>query len=112
MGHWWGWGAQLAAAVGVIVLSLWAVRPFVSDDADPGWITVDEAAGVFVALVGLTFWPAVVAWAVFRIADIQKRWAPGVAAAEKLGGPVGVTADDVVAGLYGLVAGHVVMALI
>jgi phosphatidylglycerophosphatase A len=45
-----------------------------------------------------------VAFVVFRIADISKK-PPGVAAAERLGGALGVTADDLVAGLWALAAG-------
>lgn len=97
-----GWGVQLAAALAVTALSLWSVAPFA--DGDPGWVVVDEAAGMLWATVGLGGWAAVVAFVVFRIADITKRL-PGVGEAEGLPGAVGVTADDVVAGLYGLAAG-------
>jgi phosphatidylglycerophosphatase A len=107
---WWllsshGWGYQLAAAATVAGLSLWSARPFSTDHADPGWVVVDEAAGALVATIGLTGLPVVAAWLVFRVADIFKRAFPGVARAESLPGSVGVTADDVVAGVYGLAAG-------
>jgi phosphatidylglycerophosphatase A len=50
---------------------------------------------------------------VFRLADIFKRRFPGVAAAEaKLPGAVGVLADDLVAGLYGLAAGWLLQGLL
>lgn len=102
----WGIGAQLAALVLVVVAGLISIRPFAVDHGDPGWVVVDEAAGTMLATLGLAPGAAVLAWAVFRIADIQKHWFPGVAAAEKrLPGAVGVTADDLVAGLYGLAAG-------
>ena len=104
-----GWWAQLAAAVVVTGLALWSIRPFV-DEGDPGWVVVDEAAGMFVASIGLGGWPLLVAFLVFRIADITKRF-PGVAAAERLDGAVGITADDLVAGLYGLAAGWAVAVL-
>ena len=43
---------------------------------------------------------AIVAWLVFRAADIFKDFAPGVAEAEaRLPGAVGITADALVAGL-------------
>lgn len=110
-----GWGAQLAAAVVVGIVSVWASSPFASDPAreggkegDPGWVVVDEAAGTFVATIGLGVPAALVAWAVFRAADIFKSAFPGVAAAERLGGGVGITADDLVAGGYGLAAGALV----
>ncbi|MGZ8755006.1 MAG: phosphatidylglycerophosphatase A, partial [Acidimicrobiia bacterium] len=47
----------------------------------------------------------------FRVADISKRF-PGVAAAERLEGALGITADDLVAGLWALAAGWLVQALV
>jgi phosphatidylglycerophosphatase A len=103
------------AVVFVAMASVWSSRPFAHDPAegsgkegDPGWVVVDEAAGTFVATIGLGVPAALVAWAVFRAADIFKSAFPGVAAAERLGGGVGITADDLVAGGYGLVAGVLV----
>lgn len=98
-----GWWAQAAAAVVVTGLSLWSARPY-ANDGDPGWVVVDEAAGMFVASIGLVGWPLVAAFVVFRVADATKRF-PGVAAAERLPGALGITADDLVAGLWGLAAG-------
>lgn len=108
-----GWGAQLAATVVVVWLSVWSSDRFAHDgiDGDPGWVVADEAAGTFLATIGLAGWPAVGAWIVFRLADIFKSAFPGVAAAETLSGGVGITADDLVAGLYGLAAGWALFAL-
>ena len=112
IGEWWGWQGQLLAALAVTAAALWSIRPFVGPEGDAGWIVVDEAAGAFVAVIGLPFWPyALIAWIVFRAADIFKTAAPGVARAEDLPGAVGVTADDLVAGLYGLAVGHGLLAL-
>ena len=93
---------ELALVAGVIVLGWWAARPFAA--GDPGWVVIDETAGAWLAMVGLTGWPLVAGWLVARVADITK-WPPGVRAAEGLPGPYGVMADDLVAGLYGLAAG-------
>lgn len=113
IGHWFGWRGQLIAAVVAVASSLWSARPFVGPEGDAGWIVIDEAAGAFIAVIGLSVWPgAIIAWFVFRAADIFKNFAPGVAASENLPGALGVTADDVVAGLYGLVVGHLVVAVI
>lgn len=103
----WPW--QVVAVVVTAGLSLWSSRPFAEHDEDPGWIVVDEAAGMFLATVGLAIGPALAALVVFRIADATKRF-PGVAAAERLHGAVGITADDLVAGAYGLAAGWAVQA--
>lgn len=114
VGQWLGWPGQVAAAVLVVAASVWSASKFVEEHGDAGWICVDEAAGAFIAVIGLPVFPeAVFAWLVFRAADIFKRLAPGVAAAElRLPGAIGVTADDVVAGLYGLAAGHLLAALV
>ncbi len=98
------WWAQLAAAVVTASASLWASRPFSRDGADPGWVVIDEAAGTFLTVTGLGLWPAIVAFVVFRLADATKRF-PGVAAAERLPGAIGITADDLVAAAWGWAAG-------
>ena len=101
----------MAAVIVVTAASLWSTRPFAGNDADPGWVVVDEAAGTFLAVIGLGAWGVAVAFLVFRIADISKKF-PGVAAAERLGGALGITADDLVAGLWALAAGWLVQSLI
>lgn len=108
-----GPGAQIAALGLVIVAALISVRPFATDHGDPGWVVIDEVAGTLLATIGLGLVPAAVAWFVFRVADIWKHRFPGVAAAEtRLPGALGVTADDLVAGLYGLAAGWLVQSLL
>jgi len=98
---WWVAVVIFTVALG---LSLWSAAPFAADHADPGWIVIDEMAGTFVAVIGLAGWPWLVAVVVARLADIFKVL-PGVPQAERLPGAVGITMDDVVAGLYGLAAG-------
>jgi phosphatidylglycerophosphatase A len=105
---WFGWWAQALAAAGVAGLSVWSANRF-SDEGDPGWIVVDEAAGTLLATIGLTGWPFLISFLVFRATDIFKA-TPGVGAAERLPGGWGITADDLVAGLYGLAAGWVFQA--
>ena len=71
---------------------------------DPGWIVIDEWAGMFIALLFCTpDQPAKVlaAFVLFRAFDISK-WGP-VKRAENLGGATGIMADDVVAGALALV---------
>jgi phosphatidylglycerophosphatase A len=109
----WGWMAVMAVGVALIAIGTWAVARVFESSGDAGWIVVDEAAGAFVALIGLTALPAIaVAFVVFRVGDIFKGLMPGVRQAERLPGATGVMADDVVAGLYGLAAGHLLQAII
>jgi phosphatidylglycerophosphatase A len=69
-------------------------------DEDPAWIVIDEAAGMWFALMftppTLTGW--VLAFFFFRLLDIAKPGPVGWADRE-LGGALGVMADDVIAGL-------------
>jgi phosphatidylglycerophosphatase A len=106
-----GWIPDVALAAAVTILSLWAVRPFARDDDDPPWVVIDEAAGLLWATIGLTGWAAVAAFVVFRLVDITKRL-PGVAAADRMPGAIGVTLDDVIAGLYALGAGWITALLL
>ena len=101
---------HIALTAVAIAASLWAPTPFLSEDGDPQWVAIDEVAGTLLALTGLSGIAWLVAWGVFRLADITKRF-PAVAAAERLPGSLGVTADDLVAGAYGLAAGWIVMGL-
>jgi phosphatidylglycerophosphatase A len=105
----WGRSAAFVIAAGA---GLWAVGQYRFEHDDPGWVVIDEAAGLFLATIGLGLTGMLVAFVVFRVADIGKQFAPGVAAAESLPGAVGIMADDVVAGLYGLGAGWLVQSLL
>lgn len=106
----WGWGLQLAAAGVITLLGMWAVGQLVAEEGDAGWIVIDEAAGTMLAVAGLGVWAAVVAFLVFRVADISK--APGVARADRTPGVVGVMLDDLIAAIYGLAAGHLLELLL
>ncbi len=101
---------QAGLLIATCLACLLSVRSIAVTDGDPGWVVIDEAAGTLLATLGLGLLPALVGWAVFRLADIFK--IPGVARAEsELPGAVGVLADDLVAGLYGLAAGLLTTAL-
>lgn len=106
-----GWPIHALVAAIAIFASLWAAAPFGEQGADPGWVCIDEMAGTFLAVIGLSGWPWLVAVVVARLADIFKVL-PGVRAAEGLPGAVGITMDDVVAGAYGLAAGWLAFALV
>ena len=78
---------------------LWAVHATKAKD-DPGWIVIDEFAGQWIAMLGLTkigVTGVIAAFALFRLFDILK---PGpVGWADRKKGAFGVMADDVIAGL-------------
>lgn len=92
--------AILACLVGT--LGWVAVRSVLADRPadDPGWIVVDEAAGMLVALAALPAgagWVgAVAAFLLFRAFDILKPWP--VSWADGLHGATGVMLDDILAG--------------
>jgi phosphatidylglycerophosphatase A len=101
---------RLTALGAAIVLGIWSIQKLKLGDDDPGWVVIDEAAGTFLATIGLGIPGAIVGWVIFRAADIAKKAFPGVAAAERVSG--GIMADDLVAGLYGLAAGWAVQLVV
>jgi phosphatidylglycerophosphatase A len=92
--------ACLVLAVAVTLAGFVAVRAVLAEggEQDPGWIVVDEAAGMLLALAAApSGWIGVVAaFALFRAFDIIKPWP--VSWADGLHGATGVMLDDVIAG--------------
>lgn len=92
----------LLLALLVTLIGFYAVREVLRDapDQDPGWIVVDEAAGMLLALAGLSLdasiWGVLIAFALFRVFDILKPWP--VSWADQQKGAFGVMLDDIVAG--------------
>jgi phosphatidylglycerophosphatase A len=91
--------AILVATLG----GLWAIRA-ARVQGDPGWVVIDEVAGQWIALLGLsptsTGRPSIpgllAAFLVFRILDIAK---PGpVGWADRQKNAAGIMADDLIAG--------------
>jgi phosphatidylglycerophosphatase A len=103
------WWVTAGTAVLATAASLWSSGPY-RDDGDPGWICMDETAGTLVAMIGLGSIPWIVAVIVARLADIFKVL-PGVVQADRIHGPIGITLDDVIAGLYGLGVGWALTGL-
>lgn len=100
---WLGPAWLFAAAAVVFAVGWWAAEIHARDNDldDPGEIVVDEVAGQLVALAvvppDLVYYVA--AFVLFRIADIWKPW-PVSLAERRLGGGLGIMADDIVAGFY------------
>ncbi len=96
-----------AAAAIVFIVGWWAADVYAHRNAaeDPAEVVVDEVAGQLVALAvvptDLAYYAA--AFVLFRIADIWKPW-PVSFAERRLGGGLGIMADDILAGGYAAIA--------
>jgi phosphatidylglycerophosphatase A len=92
----------------VTLIGFYAVRDVLRDtpNQDPGWIVVDEAAGMLLALAGLSLdasiWGVLIAFGLFRVFDIFKPWP--VSWADQQKGAFGVMLDDIVAGALAALA--------
>ena len=79
---------------------------------DPKLVVIDEVAGMLVTYIGVTGGPA--AWLAgflwFRIFDILKPL--GVRRLERLGGGLGIMADDLGAGVLACVATHLTLPVL
>ena len=100
----------LPVAVGSILLSFWvagAAERLVGHDSKK--IVIDEWAGMFVALLWLPLriGPYLLALVLFRLFDATKPFPAN--RAEKLPGGIGVTMDDVVAGIQANLATHLIL---
>lgn len=100
---WLGPAAAALLAVALLLLGLWALRR-AGELGDPGWVVIDEGAGMALALAALPGpgWGVALAFALFRLFDIRK---PGpVGRLDRMSGPAAVMGDDIAAGaLAGLV---------
>ena len=104
---------ELAAAGIITLVGIWAASRTekLSGRKDPGKVVIDEVAGQFIALIPVPFvlqaawWPAILAFILFRFFDIVKPYPADKL--ESLHGGLGIMADDIVAGAYAAI----VMAL-
>ena len=100
--------ALLAGAALIGVVGIWAAgrEEHRLGETDPSEIVVDEVAGMLIACAGhpRTLPWVVGAFLVFRAFDIGKPF--GIRQLQELPGGLGVMADDVLAGVYTSVLGH------
>lgn len=93
-----GWKMLAAAAVAASLGGVWAIGA-AAIEGDPGFVVIDEVAGMWIALLGLArpgWWGVAAAFLLFRVLDIAK---PGpVGWADRRGGAWGVMGDDLIAG--------------
>ena len=120
-----GWGFSflgprtLALAVlTVTFVGLWASNAYAKHVSvkDPSECVIDEVAGQWIALLPAAIenaiydWrPFVMAFFLFRLFDITKPWP--LRDLEKLGGGLGIMADDIAAGAYAAFALYGMMAI-
>jgi phosphatidylglycerophosphatase A len=88
--------AAIAAFAG-----LWSIAAARVED-DPGWVVIDEYAGQWLVMCGLTHATVaglIASFLIFRLLDITK---PGpIAWADRQKTPAGIMADDIIAGAIG-----------
>jgi phosphatidylglycerophosphatase A len=91
-----------AAALAVAVSEAALRREVFGPRYDPGQIVIDEMAGQLVALYGVSTlgWEILAGFLAFRLFDIAKPWPAH--SSQALPGGWGVTADDLLAGIYAL----------
>lgn len=99
----WGRLGLFVALCAVTAAGIWASSVIVERGGvrDPGLIVVDEVAGMWLTLLfaPLTWWGYLLAFLLFRAADIIKPFPANWCDANIHGG-LGVVLDDLVAGLY------------
>ena len=80
-----------------------------SGGSDPQHVILDEVAGQWTALIGITAdWKhAIAALLLFRLFDITKP--PPARQLDRMHGGFGIMMDDVAAGVYALILGHLLM---
>jgi phosphatidylglycerophosphatase A len=87
-------------AAGFVVFAVICVNGLTFTDKDPGYVVVDELAGICTTMAGHN--PSLITigagFVLFRFFDIMKPFP--IRQAERLHGGYGVVADDVVAGLF------------
>lgn len=108
--------STLVLILGIVVCSI--VGVFVSHKIeqitgrdDPGLIVVDELVGQWINLLFVPFvWKYyLAAFLLFRFFDIVKPWP--VRQSQHLPYGVGVVLDDILAGIYGLIVLHILLAI-
>lgn len=78
---------------------------------DHGGLVIDEFVGMFISIIAFpqgAWYLAILAFALFRFFDILKPF-PVSYADRNIKGGLGVMVDDVLAGLYALLSGHIIL---
>lgn len=100
----WSAPAQIGILVAITLVGIWAasIAEVELKKEDPGPVVIDEVAGQLLTLLltGVAWKGAIVGFFLFRVLDIIKP--PPARQLESLHGGLGIMADDLMAGLYGL----------
>jgi phosphatidylglycerophosphatase A len=110
----WPVAGDLAVAGILLVAGVWAAssaeRQLGLDD--PGPVVIDEVVGMLVTLLftGAGWTAAFAGFVYFRVFDIVKPYPAG--RLERLGGGLGIMADDLMAGIYANVALQLTLRLL
>lgn len=93
------WRVPISVIMTVIVVGSWAAQAYSVREGinDPKEVIIDEVAGTWISMYGLSQSYLLPALFLFRVLDIIKPFP--VNAAEKLPGGWGIMADDIVAGI-------------
>lgn len=101
------WQIRMVAACLLFCLGLWALDKASNEfqGSDPQSIVIDEAVGMGFTLILCqpTWWNILLGFVLFRFFDILKPW-PVSFADRQIKGPLGIMLDDVLAGIYALIA--------
>ena len=100
----WSALAQVALLLAITVVGWWAagIAETEFNKEDPGPVVIDEVAGQLVTLLltGVGWRGALAGFFIFRVFDIIKPFP--ARRFERLHGGLGIMADDLMAGVYGL----------
>ena len=104
-----GWQVLAGACLTVFCIGIWAASGYLKSlgGEDPGPVVIDEVAGMWLTLTPAAyFYPYrpdvftyVVAFILFRLADIYKPWPTSWADREVKGG-LGIMIDDIIAAIF------------
>ncbi len=110
-----GWPLQLLTFLAVLFLSFWTADEAgkIYGEADDGRIVIDELVGYLATVLFLPFsWPtALIGFFWFRLFDIIKP-PPANWFDREMKNGIGVTLDDLVAGIYAAVALRLCLAIL
>ncbi|NOY13306.1 MAG: phosphatidylglycerophosphatase A [Deltaproteobacteria bacterium] len=109
-----GWPLQLLTFLALLFLSFWVsdAAGKIYAEADDGRIVIDELVGYLATTLFLpfTWWTAIIGFFWFRLFDIIKP-RPADWFDREMKNGVGVTLDDLVAGIYAAIALRICLAI-